>query len=53
LAFTVFAYPQQNAADYLFLDSIQFSSQPIPEPGVVALCALGAALVASRVLRRR
>ena len=53
MAFTVFAYPQQFAADYLFLDSIQFSNQPVPEPGVFSLWALGAVLVGWRVVRRQ
>ena len=53
LAFTVFSYPQQLAADYLFLDSIQFSNQPVPEPSAFALSTLGALLFGWRVLRRR
>ena len=53
LAFTVFSYPQQLAADYLFLDSIQFSNVPVPEPGVFGLSALGALLLGWRVLGRR
>ena len=35
-----------------FLDNIQFSTQPIPEPGVSNLSALGALLLGWRVLRR-
>jgi len=35
------------------LDAIQFSNQPIPEPGVFGLCALGALLLGWRVMRRR
>ena len=53
LDFTVHAYPGQFAADYLFLDSIQFSNQAVPEPGVSGLCALGAVLLGWRFLRRR
>jgi hypothetical protein len=37
----------------IFLDSIQFSSQPIPEPGVYGLAALGALLLGWRGLGRR
>ncbi|MCX6925460.1 MAG: hypothetical protein NT154_19965, partial [Verrucomicrobia bacterium] len=36
-----------------FLDNIQFSTQPIPEPGVFGLSALGALLVGRRGLARR
>jgi hypothetical protein len=36
-----------------FLDNIQFSNLPIPEPGVFGLSALGALLVGWRVLWRR
>jgi hypothetical protein len=53
LNFTVFAYPQQVTTDYLFLDSIQFSNQGVPEPGAVGLWALGAGLLGWRVARRR
>lgn len=53
LGFTVHAYPQQFAADYLFLDSIQFSTQPIPEPSAVALSAAGILLLSRRFLGRR
>jgi hypothetical protein len=52
LNFTVFAHPQQFASDYLFLDSIQFSNQPVPEPGAFALSALGALLLGWRALAR-
>ena len=50
LDFTVFAYPQQFAADYLFLDSIRFSPVAIPEPGVFGLWALGVLLVGGGVV---
>ena len=53
LAFTVFSYPQQLAADYLFLDSIQFSNVPVPEPGVFGLSALGVLLLGWRSIRWR
>jgi hypothetical protein len=53
LDFTVFAFPQQIAANYLFLDSIQFSDLPIPEPGVFGLSVLGALVLGWRGLRRR
>jgi hypothetical protein len=53
LDFTVHAYAGQFAADYLFLDSIQFSDQGVPEPSVLSLSALGAFLLGWRVLRRR
>ena len=36
-----------------FLDNIQFSNLPIPEPGVFGLCALGALLLGWRSLRQR
>ena len=36
-----------------YLDNIQFSDQPIPEPGVFGLSALGALLLGCRVLGRR
>ncbi|MCX6929772.1 MAG: PEP-CTERM sorting domain-containing protein [Verrucomicrobia bacterium] len=39
--------------NYWTLDDIQFSTQLIPEPSVFGLAALGAGLVAWRVLRRR
>jgi hypothetical protein len=52
LNFTVFSYPQQNAADYLFLDAIQFSNQRVPEPGVLSLSASGALLFGTRILVR-
>ena len=42
LAFTVVAPQYPLAADYLFLDSIQFSGQSVPEPGIFGLVGLGA-----------
>ena len=53
LDFTLLAEDPHVNNRYLFLDSIQFSSQPIPEPGVFGLCALGAVLFGWRVHRRR
>ena len=53
LNFTVHSYPGQFAADYLFLDSIQFSPQSIPEPSVFGLSALGALLLGWRIVRGR
>jgi hypothetical protein len=38
---------------YAAIDNIQFSDQPIPEPGAFALCAMGALLAGWRVVRRR
>jgi hypothetical protein len=52
LDFIVNTYPNQFAAQYLFLDSIEFSAEAIPEPGVLALFGLGAWLLGRRVLRR-
>ena len=53
LDFTVPAGNPHVNNNYVFLDSIQFSDQPIPEPGVFGLCALGALLLGWRVLWRR
>jgi uncharacterized protein (TIGR03382 family) len=53
LAFTAFAQRPHSSDTYLYLDSIQFSTQPAPEPGVVSLLALGALLLGWRVWRRR
>jgi len=52
LDFTV-SSPGNSAINYVFLDSIQFSNQVIPEPGVLSLSALGALLLGRRVLGRR
>jgi len=38
---------------FAYFDDVQFSDQPIPEPGVLGLAALGASLVGWRVVRRR
>src|ERR1019366_6862057 len=53
LDFIVFAERPHQNNNYVFLDSIQFSDLPIPEPGVFGLSALGALLLGWRVLRRR
>jgi hypothetical protein len=45
--------PISNPSATVFLDNIQFSDQPIPEPGTVALLGLGASLLAFRLLWRR
>jgi hypothetical protein len=52
LSFTVLAQRPHFGNTYLYLDSIQFSDQPVPEPGVPGLCALGGLLVGWHVLRR-
>ena len=49
LLFTASRFP--GAAGY-FLDNIQFSEQPIPEPGTLGLVIVGAAFVGARRLRR-
>jgi hypothetical protein len=46
LDFTVIAEQPHMNNEYLFLDSIQFSPQAIPEPGIFGLSALGALLLA-------
>ena len=53
LDFTLLAQNPHVDNNYAFLDSIQFSNQPVPEPGVVGLWALGAVLFGWRVVRRR
>jgi hypothetical protein len=50
LDFTVIAEQPHMNNEYLFLDSIQFSPQVIPEPGVLELSALGVLLLAWRML---
>jgi hypothetical protein len=45
LAFTVFAQQPHQANFYLSLDSIQFSTQSIPEPSGLALFGVGALLL--------
>ena len=53
LAFTSHTNLQWYIPASLYLDSIQFSTQSVPEPAVFALSALGALLVGWGVLRRR
>jgi hypothetical protein len=53
LDFTVLAENPHVNNNYVSLDSIIFSNQPVPEPGVVGLWALGAVLFGWRVVRRR
>lgn len=53
LDFTAFAQRPHIGAVNLFLDSIQFSTQVVPEPGVFGLCVLGAVLLGWRVVGRR
>jgi hypothetical protein len=48
LAFTVFAENPHVDDQYLYLDSIQFSTQSVPEPSSLALGALGALLFGFR-----
>jgi hypothetical protein len=49
LAFTSFAQNPHMSNRVLLLDSIQFSSQPIPEPHVFGLFAIGALLLGWRL----
>lgn len=53
LDFTSFAQRPHIGDTYLYLDSIQFSTLPAPEPGVFGLSALGALVLVWRVLGRR
>jgi hypothetical protein len=53
LAFTLRAEQPHIDNRYLFLDAIQFSNLPTPEPSVFGLSALGALLLRGRVLARR
>jgi hypothetical protein len=53
LDFTVLAQNPHVINYYVFLDAIQFSNLPVPEPGVFGLSALGALLLGWRVLGRR
>jgi hypothetical protein len=49
----LFTIPVNNNGDYGFLDNIQFSSIPTPEPSVIALAALGALSLGFFCRRRR
>jgi hypothetical protein len=53
LDFTAIAERPYGGERYVFLDSVEFSDQAIPEPGVVGLLALGILLVAGRRNRAR
>jgi len=53
LDFTLFAQRPHMGNNYLYLDSIEFSDQAVPEPGVFGLSALGALLLGWRTLARR
>jgi hypothetical protein len=53
LDFTAFAQRPHIGVNYLYLDSIEFSDQVVPEPGVFGLFALGALLLGWRGLRGR
>ena len=52
LSFTVFAENPHLDNQYLYLDAIQFSSSPIPEPSEFALAALGALFLGFRRRKR-
>jgi hypothetical protein len=41
LSFNVLGHTPQGSSEYLYLDSIQFSTQSIPEPSEFALVGLG------------
>ena len=49
LNFSVPGHTPQSSGEYLYLDAIQFSSTPVPEPGAFALSAAGGVFL---VLRR-
>ena len=51
LNFTV-PSPGNGDINNVFLDSIQFSNLPVPEPGILGLSALGALLLGWRILGR-
>jgi hypothetical protein len=54
LRFTTFAAPGGRFIGFnnLFLDSIEFSQVPVPEPGALALLGLGLAALVCRLKRR-
>ena len=53
LDFTLFAQRPHMGNNYLYLDSIQFCAEAVPEPSVFGLSALGALLLGWRALARR
>jgi hypothetical protein len=53
LAFTVPAEDPHLNNNYVFLDAIQFSNLPIPEPSAFGLSVLGALLLGWRALKQR
>jgi hypothetical protein len=53
LAFTSHTNLQWYIPGYLYLDSIQFSSQPVPEPSIAGVWGIGALLVGWHSLQRR
>jgi hypothetical protein len=53
LDFTCIAQRPHHSDTYLYLDSIQFSTVTVPEPGVFGLSALGALLLGWRGLWRQ
>jgi uncharacterized protein (TIGR03382 family) len=53
LAFTNIAQRPHSSNNYLFLDAIELSSLPAPEPGVAGLWSLGLLLLGWRFWRRR
>ena len=53
MAFTTFAQQPHVSNNYFFLDSIQFSTEPIPEPGAGMIFLLGlGAMAFSKTCRR-
>lgn len=52
LSFTVFTENPHLDNQYLYLDAIQFSSSPVPEPSELAFAALGAFLFGFRCWRQ-
>lgn len=53
LAFTAIAQRPHHSATWLYLDAIEFSSLPIPEPSLFRLSGLGALLLGWHVLGRQ
>jgi hypothetical protein len=53
LSFTMIAERPHVDNLYVFLDSIQFSDQPVPEPSTFCLLGLGALLLGWRFLCKR